>query len=69
MVIFCQDISLINVKRRIQSRWLGIGHILCATVALLIDLAKLLLAGDHLHAADDADDADDGDDGDDSDVT
>jgi len=29
-----------------KARWLGIGHILCGTIALLIDLAKLLLAGD-----------------------
>ena len=27
-------------------RLLGIGHILCGSVALLIDLAKLLMAGD-----------------------
>jgi len=29
-----------------KARWLGIGHIISATVALLIDLAKLLVAGD-----------------------
>ena len=38
------------------SRWLGIGHIFCGIVALLIDLAKLLMAGDDLHWIDGDDD-------------
>ena len=53
------EITLICIQ--FWSRWLGIGHILCGTVALLIDLAKLLLAGDHLHQVDDNDCDGDGD--------